>query len=91
MGRWQITKGLKLRKRFVVRMAPEGERMVRRNPLDFPSEWDRPRSPRKADVTPQFSPMKTPLPPPMPSDPPFEEEEEYEQEEELEDDDQYEE
>ncbi|GLJ25640.1 hypothetical protein SUGI_0491170 [Cryptomeria japonica] len=76
LGRLQITRGLKLRRRFVVRMAPDLERLTRRNPLDFPAEWDKPRNPRRPDILPQFSPLKTPLPPPMPFDPPLEDDEE---------------
>ncbi|WJX48888.1 hypothetical protein P8452_35391 [Trifolium repens] len=67
--------------RHVVRMAPEEEKLTRRSPLDFPIEWERPKPGRRADIFPQFSPMKTPLPPPMPSDPPEEDEEEEEQRE----------
>uniref|UniRef100_A0A7N0T4X1 Uncharacterized protein n=1 Tax=Kalanchoe fedtschenkoi TaxID=63787 RepID=A0A7N0T4X1_KALFE len=70
----------------VVRMAPEEERLTRRNPLDFPIEWDRPKPGRRPDIFPQFSPMKTPLPPPMPYDPPEEDEEEEEKKEEEEED-----
>jgi hypothetical protein len=62
-------------------MAPEDEKMTRRSPLDFPIEWDRPRPGRRADIFPQFSPMKTPLPPPLPADPPEEDEEEEEKKE----------
>ncbi|XP_039014471.1 uncharacterized protein LOC120144501 isoform X2 [Hibiscus syriacus] len=58
----------------VVSMAPEEEKLTRRNPLDFPIEWERPKPGRRPDIFPQFSPMKTPLPPPMPYDPPEEEE-----------------
>ncbi|KAG4144226.1 hypothetical protein ERO13_D05G024400v2 [Gossypium hirsutum] len=53
----------------VVCMAPEEEKLTRRNPLDFPIEWERPKPGRRPDIFPQFSPMKTPLPPPMPYDP----------------------
>ncbi|XP_039006547.1 cysteine-rich hydrophobic domain-containing protein 1-like [Hibiscus syriacus] len=60
----------------VVSMAPEEEKLTRRNPLDFPID----------DIFPQFSPMKTPLPPPMPYDPPEEDEEEEEKKEEEEED-----
>ncbi|KAG0563376.1 hypothetical protein M758_8G026300 [Ceratodon purpureus] len=62
-------------------MAPEDEKMTRRSPLDFPIEWDRPRPGRRADIFPQFSPMKTPLPPPLPADPPEEDEDEEEKKE----------
>ncbi|CAI0389949.1 unnamed protein product [Linum tenue] len=60
----------------VVRMAPDEEKLTRRNPLDFPIEWERPKPGRRPDIFPQFSPMKTPIPPPLPYDPPPEEEEE---------------
>ncbi|XP_022933792.1 uncharacterized protein LOC111441100 [Cucurbita moschata] len=70
--------------RLVVRMAPEEEKLTRRNPLDFPIEWDRPKPGRRPDIFPQFSPMKTPLPPPLPCDPPEEDEEEEEKKEEEE-------
>ncbi|TYK00104.1 coiled-coil domain-containing protein 9-like [Cucumis melo var. makuwa] len=70
--------------RQVVRMAPEEEKLTRRNPLDFPIEWERPRPGRRPDIFPQFSPMKTPLPPPLPCDPPEEDEEEEEKKEEEE-------
>ncbi|KAE8706488.1 putative glutamate carboxypeptidase 2-like [Hibiscus syriacus] len=59
----------------VIGMAPEEEKLTRRNPLDFPIEWERPKPGRRPDIFPQFSPMKTPLPPPMPYDPPEEDEE----------------
>ncbi|KAM7515316.1 hypothetical protein LguiA_004899 [Lonicera macranthoides] len=68
----------------VVRMAPDEERLTRRNPLDFPVEWERPRPGRRPDIFPKFSPMKTPLPPPMPFDPPEEDDEEEEKQEEEE-------
>nr|GMC53555.1 coiled-coil domain-containing protein 9-like [Ipomoea batatas] len=45
----------------------EDEKMTRRSPLDFPSEWIRPKPGRRPDIFPQFSPMKTPLPPPLPN------------------------
>ncbi|GAB2293546.1 hypothetical protein Dimus_027753 [Dionaea muscipula] len=82
-----VTEGMyAFRRRFgVVCMAPEEQRITRRSPLDFPWEWVRPKSPKRADIFPQFSPMKTPLPVPMPSDPPLEieeEEEEFEEQEE---------
>ncbi|KAG2718483.1 hypothetical protein I3843_03G215200 [Carya illinoinensis] len=70
----------------VVRMAPDEEKLTRRNPLDFPIEWDRPKPGRRPDIFPQFSPMKTPLPPPLPYDPPEEDEEEEEKKEEEEED-----
>ncbi|GKV06590.1 hypothetical protein SLEP1_g18463 [Rubroshorea leprosula] len=70
------------RKSQVVRMAPEEEKLTRRNPLDFPIEWERPKPGRRPDIFPQFSPMKTPLPPPMPHDPPEEDDEFGEEEEE---------
>ncbi|KGN65349.1 actin-binding protein [Cucumis sativus] len=70
--------------RQVVRMAPDEEKLTRRNPLDFPVEWERPRPGRRPDIFPQFSPMKTPLPPPLPCDPPLEEDEEEEEKEEEE-------
>ncbi|XP_022987895.1 uncharacterized protein LOC111485300 isoform X1 [Cucurbita maxima] len=70
--------------RHVVRMAPEEEKITRRNPLDFPIEWERPKPGRRPDIFPQFSPMKTPLPPPLPCDPPEEDEEEEEKKEEEE-------
>ncbi|KAL9684395.1 hypothetical protein QQ045_021831 [Rhodiola kirilowii] len=73
---------------LVVCMAPDEERLTRRNPLDFPIEWDRPKPGRRPDIFPQFSPMKTPLPPPMPYDPPEEDEEEEEKKEEEDDPDQ---
>ncbi|ESQ50786.1 hypothetical protein EUTSA_v10022893mg [Eutrema salsugineum] len=67
----------------VVAMAPEEEKLTRRNPLDFPI-WERPKPGRRPDIFPKFSPMKTPLPPPMPYDPPEEDEEEEEKKEEEE-------
>ncbi|KAK8597810.1 hypothetical protein V6N13_095207 [Hibiscus sabdariffa] len=70
----------------VVCMAPEEEKLTRRNPLDFPIEWERPKPGRRPDIFPKFSPMKTPLPPPMPYDPPEEDEEEEETKEEEEED-----
>ncbi|KAI3701463.1 hypothetical protein L6452_26557 [Arctium lappa] len=72
----------------LVCMAPEEEKLTRRNPLDFPVEWERPKPGRRPDIFPQFSPMKTPLPPPLPYDPPAEDEEEEDEEnrEEEEDD-----
>ncbi|KAI4347131.1 hypothetical protein L6164_007974 [Bauhinia variegata] len=73
--------------RQVVRMAPEEEKLTRRNPLDFPLEWERPKPGRRPDIFPQFGPMKTPLPPPMPCDPPEEDEEEEEKKEEEEEED----
>ncbi|KAF3593161.1 hypothetical protein DY000_02021066 [Brassica cretica] len=120
----------------VVAMAPEEEKLTRRNPLDFPiksyivnviidswcsvfvlsllvlvmktrestawgwvhkehvlmvmlavlvlQEWERPKPGRRPDIFPKFSPMKTPLPPPMPYDPPAEDEEEEEEKKEEE-------
>ncbi|KAF5748595.1 tRNA 2-thiocytidine biosynthesis TtcA [Tripterygium wilfordii] len=68
-------------KRQVVRMAPEEEQLTQRNPVDFPLEWERPKPGRRPDIFPRFSPMKTPLPPPLPCDPPEEEEEDEEEEE----------
>ncbi|XP_059634970.1 uncharacterized protein LOC132277207 [Cornus florida] len=72
--------------RHVVRMAPDEEKLTRRNPLDFPIEWERPKPGRRPDIFPQFSPMKTPLPPPLPYDPPEEDEEDEEKKEEEEED-----
>uniref|UniRef100_A0A5B7C2F5 Putative PR domain zinc finger protein 2 n=1 Tax=Davidia involucrata TaxID=16924 RepID=A0A5B7C2F5_DAVIN len=72
--------------RHVVRMAPDEEKLTRRNPLDFPIEWERPKPGRRPDIFPQFSPMKTPLPPPLPCDPPEEDEEEEEKKDEEEED-----
>ncbi|XP_057968276.1 uncharacterized protein LOC131157868 [Malania oleifera] len=72
------------RRREIVSMAPEEEKMTRRSPLDFPIEWERPKPGRRPDIFPQFSPMKAPLPPPMPADPPEEDEEEEEKKEEEE-------
>ncbi|XP_068343509.1 uncharacterized protein [Pyrus communis] len=72
------------RRSQVVRMAPDEEKLTRRNPLDFPIEWERPKPGRRPDIFPQFSPMKTPLPPPMPYDPPEEDEDEEEKKEEEE-------
>ncbi|XP_057454266.1 uncharacterized protein LOC130745878 [Lotus japonicus] len=72
--------------RHAVRMAPEEEKMTRRSPLDFPIEWERPKPGRRPDIFPQFSPMKTPLPPPI-ADPPEEDEEEEEKKEEEEEED----
>ncbi|KAK2985297.1 hypothetical protein RJ640_024293, partial [Escallonia rubra] len=69
-----------------VRMGPEEEKLTRRNPLDFPIEWERPKPGRRPDIFPQFSPMKTPLPPPLPYDPPEEDEEDEEKKEEEEED-----
>ncbi|KAJ8769507.1 hypothetical protein K2173_004252 [Erythroxylum novogranatense] len=63
----------------VVCMAPDEEKLTRRNPLDFPIEWERPKPGRRPDIFPQFSPMKTPIPPPLPYDPPEEDEEEEEE------------
>ncbi|XP_047308357.1 uncharacterized protein LOC124911869 [Impatiens glandulifera] len=78
--------GTSRRQSHLVRMAPDEEKLTRRNPLDFPIEWDRPKPGRRPDIFPQFSPMKTPLPPlPMPYDPPEEDEEEEKKEEEEED------
>ncbi|EOA31683.1 hypothetical protein CARUB_v10014887mg [Capsella rubella] len=71
----------------VVSMAPEEEKLTRRNPLDFPIEWERPKPGRRPDIFPKFSPMKSPLPPPMPYDPPEEDEEEDEKKEEETEDD----
>ncbi|XP_039058413.1 histone acetyltransferase KAT6B-like [Hibiscus syriacus] len=71
-------------KLHLVCMAPEEEKLTRRNPLDFPIEWERPKPGRRPDIFPKFSPMKTPLPPPMPYDPPEEDEEEEEKKEEEE-------
>ncbi|CAF2157478.1 BnaA07g02500D [Brassica napus] len=68
----------------VVAMAPEEEKLTRRNPLDFPIEWERPKPGRRPDIFPKFSPMKTPLPPPMPYDPPAEDDEEEEEKKEEE-------
>ncbi|XP_045830216.1 probable serine/threonine-protein kinase DDB_G0281745 [Trifolium pratense] len=70
--------------RHVVRMAPEGEKLTRRSPIDFPVEWEKPKPGRRPDIFPQFSPMKTPLPPPMPADDPLQEEEEEEEQREQE-------
>ncbi|KAF8393359.1 hypothetical protein HHK36_021602 [Tetracentron sinense] len=82
--RWTVM--VRHRRRQVVCMAPEEEKMTRRSPLDFPIEWERPKPGRRPDIFPQFSPMKTPLPPPLPADPPEEDEEEEEKNEEEEDD-----
>ncbi|XP_010466860.1 PREDICTED: uncharacterized protein LOC104746995 [Camelina sativa] len=71
----------------VVSMAPEEEKLTRRNPLDFPIEWERPKPGRRPDIFPKFSPMKSPLPPPMPYDPPEEDDEEEEKKEEETEDD----
>ncbi|XP_061993482.1 histone chaperone ASF1 [Rosa rugosa] len=76
------------RRSHVVCMAPDEEKLTRRNPLDFPIEWERPKPGRRPDIFPQFSPMKTPLPPPMPYDPPEEDEEEEEKKEEEEEQEQ---
>ncbi|CAK7334958.1 unnamed protein product [Dovyalis caffra] len=43
------------------------------------AEWERPKPGRRPDIFPQFSPMKTPIPPPLPYDPPEEDEEEEEE------------
>ncbi|OAY53741.1 tau-tubulin kinase 1 [Manihot esculenta] len=67
------------RQKQVVCMAPEEEKLTRRNPLDFPIEWERPKPGRRPDIFPQFSPMKTPIPPPLPYDPSEEDEEEDEE------------
>ncbi|XP_050217066.1 uncharacterized protein LOC126667953 [Mercurialis annua] len=67
------------RQKQVVCMAPDEEKLTRRNPLDFPIEWERPKPGRRPDIFPQFSPMKTPIPPPLPYDPPEEDEEEDEE------------
>ncbi|KAL8237057.1 hypothetical protein R6Q59_018138 [Mikania micrantha] len=71
----------------IVCMAPDEEKLTRRNPLDFPVEWERPKPGRRPDIFPQFSPMKTPLPPPLPYDPPAEDEEEDEENKEEEEED----
>ncbi|KVI01252.1 splicing factor, arginine/serine-rich 19 [Cynara cardunculus var. scolymus] len=71
----------------LVCMAPDEEKLTRRNPLDFPVEWERPRPGRRPDIFPQFSPMKTPLPPPLPYDPPAEDEEEEDEENKEEEED----
>ncbi|KAI5556862.1 hypothetical protein POPTR_018G079700v4 [Populus trichocarpa] len=63
----------------VVSMAPDEEKLTRRSPLDFPIEWERPKPGSRPDIFPQFSPMKTPIPPPLPYDPPEEDEEEEEE------------
>ncbi|XP_071701019.1 uncharacterized protein [Rutidosis leptorrhynchoides] len=68
-------------------MAPDEEKLTRRNPLDFPVEWERPKPGRRPDIFPQFSPMKTPLPPPLPYDPPAEDEEEDEENKEEDEED----
>uniref|UniRef100_A0A2N9FXW2 Uncharacterized protein n=1 Tax=Fagus sylvatica TaxID=28930 RepID=A0A2N9FXW2_FAGSY len=84
---WSVVSSNRLRaNRQVVRMAPDEEKLTRRNPLDFPIEWERPKPGRRPDIFPQFSPMKTPLPPPLPYDPPEEDEEEEEKKEEEEED-----
>ncbi|WCJ42455.1 hypothetical protein M5689_023263 [Euphorbia peplus] len=75
------------RQNHVVRMAPDEEKLTRRNPLDFPLEWERPKPGRRPDIFPQFSPMKTPIPPPLPYDPPEEDEEEEEKKKEEEEED----
>ncbi|KAJ7969619.1 tRNA 2-thiocytidine biosynthesis TtcA [Quillaja saponaria] len=80
-GNWRRAKNQ------VVCMAPDEEKLTRRNPLDFPIEWERPKPGRRPDIFPQFSPMKTPLPPPLPYDPPEEDEEEEEKKEEEEEED----
>ncbi|KAG4189729.1 hypothetical protein ERO13_A08G241100v2 [Gossypium hirsutum] len=71
----------------VICTAPEEEKLTRRNPLDFPVEWERPKPGRRTDIFPQFSPMKTPLLAPMPYDPPEENEEEEEEKKEEEEED----
>ncbi|KAI3709525.1 hypothetical protein L2E82_39287 [Cichorium intybus] len=71
---------------MIVCMAPDEEKLTRRNPLDFPVEWERPKPGRRPDIFPQFSPMKTPLPPPSPYDPPPEDEEEEDEEKKEEED-----
>nr|ADE77714.1 unknown [Picea sitchensis] len=86
LGRLQQRRCITPKRRLVVRMAPDEEKMTKRSPLDFPLEWDRPRPGRRPDIFPQFSPMKTPLPPPLPADPPFEEDEEDEEKKEEEED-----
>ncbi|MCD9558770.1 hypothetical protein HAX54_016357 [Datura stramonium] len=53
-------------------MEPDEEKMTGRSPLDFPIKWKRPKPGRRLDIFPQFSPMKTPLAPPLPGDPPEE-------------------
>ncbi|KAI3811102.1 hypothetical protein L1987_20818 [Smallanthus sonchifolius] len=75
------------RTEMIVCMAPDEEKLTRRNPLDFPVEWERPKPGRRPDIFPQFSPMKTPLPPPLPYDPPAEDEEEDEENKEEEEED----
>ncbi|EYU21531.1 hypothetical protein ABFS82_09G104100 [Erythranthe guttata] len=75
------------RRSGIVAMAPDEEKMTRRSPLDFPIEWDRPKPGRRPDIFPQFSPMKTPLPPPMPCDPDEEDEEDEEDKKEEDEED----
>nr|XP_043628415.1 uncharacterized protein LOC122599878 [Erigeron canadensis] len=75
------------KKMNIVCMAPDEEKLTRRNPLDFPVEWERPKPGRRPDIFPQFSPMKTPLPPPLPYDPNPEEEEDEEEENKEEEED----
>ncbi|CAI9293313.1 unnamed protein product [Lactuca saligna] len=72
---------------MIVCMAPDEEKLTRRNPLDFPVEWERPKPGRRPDIFPQFSPMKTPLPPPSPYDPPPEDEEEEDEDNKEEEED----
>ncbi|WZZ02912.1 hypothetical protein YC2023_088833 [Brassica napus] len=128
----RMTRSANHNKLQVVAMAPEEEKLTRRNPLDFPiltgwldswcsvfilsllvlvmetresttwgwvhkehvlmvmlavlvlQEWERPKPGRRPDIFPKFSPMKTPLPPPMPYDPPAEDDEEEEEKKEEE-------
>ncbi|KAH0917235.1 hypothetical protein HID58_024895 [Brassica napus] len=80
----RMTRSANHNKLQVVAMAPEEEKLTRRNPLDFPIEWERPKPGRRPDIFPKFSPMKTPLPPPMPYDPPAEDDEEEEEKKEEE-------
>lgn len=71
-----------IQRRLFTRSAPDEDKMTKRSPLDFPVELDRNvGGARRADIFPQFSPIKPPLPQPSPGDP-----EEEDEDEEKEDD-----
>lgn len=82
----RCTSSVRRTRSMIVCMAPDEEKLTRRNPLDFPVEWERPKPGRRPDIFPQFSPMKTPLPPPLPYDPSIEEDEEEDENKEEEED-----
>ncbi|GAQ80752.1 hypothetical protein KFL_000610300 [Klebsormidium nitens] len=66
-----------IQRRLLTRSAPDEEKMTKRSPLDFPVEFDRNvGGARRADIFPQFSPFKPPLPQPSPGDPEEDDEDE---------------